>query len=105
MTPQDADLAALFERIPQGWSRREYQGRHYGVTRTVSAGGRIEKIFAQQLGGTDIVSANLYLGDRFRPCEMPGEQVVSFLSGSTAAPAPTVDRPSRSARAGGWHHE
>lgn len=92
MMQQQVDLAALFMRIPQGWSRREYQGRHYGVTRTVSAGGRIQKIFAHQLGGTDIVSANLYPGDRFRPCEMPGEQVVAFLAGSAAAPAPAVDR-------------
>ena len=76
------DLGALFAGIPVGWSVREYQGHRYGVTRTVSADGRIEKIFAEELGGTDVVSANLYLGDRFRPCEMPAEKVVSFLTGS-----------------------
>jgi hypothetical protein len=65
---------------------RNYGGRRYGVTRTVSADGRIEKIFAEELGGADVISANLYLGDRFRPCEMPAEKVVSFLSGSTSAP-------------------
>lgn len=77
------DISALFARIPVGWSVRENEGRRYGVTRTVSAGGRIEKIFAEELGGTDVISANLYLGGRFRPCEMPTEKVLAFLRHST----------------------
>lgn len=87
MPTRTPDISALFERIPVGWSVREHDGRRYGVTRTVTAGGRIEKIFAEELGGTDVVSANLYLGDRFRPCEMPPEKVLSFLTWSTPVPA------------------
>ena len=66
---------------------REHHRRRYGVTRTVSADGRIEKLFGEELGGTDIISANLYLGDRFRPCEMPAEKVLAFLTWSTPLPA------------------
>jgi hypothetical protein len=84
----ESDVSALFARIAVGWSAREYRGRRYGVTRTVSAAGRIEKIFAEELGGTDVISANLYLGERFRPCEMPEDKVLSFLRLSTpTAPA------------------
>ena len=92
MSSGEPDLGTLFGRIPQGWSRRQYDGRRYGVTRTVSADGRIEKIFAEELGGTDVVSANLYLGNRFRPCEMPAAKVLAFLLSSEALPD-VVDEP------------
>lgn len=86
MPDRPHDIGALFARVPVGWSARAYHGRRYGVTRMVTAGGRIQKIFAEELGGTDVVSANLYLGNRFRPCEMPAEKVLSFLTRSTPLP-------------------
>ena len=86
MPAPSEDLSTLFAGVPVGWSVREYGGRRYGVTRTVSAGGRIEKILAEELGGSDVISANLYLGQQFRPCEMPAEKVLSFLTRSTALP-------------------
>jgi len=39
---------------------------------------------AQELGGPDYVSLNLYTlkdGPRLYPCEMPAEKVISFLRG------------------------
>lgn len=80
------DVSAAFARIPVGWSARRFDGHRYGVTRTVSADGRIQKIYAEELGGTDVISANLYFEDRFRPCEMPAAKVLAFLSGSTPVP-------------------
>jgi hypothetical protein len=75
----------LFERVPEGWSAVVYDGRRYGVTRTVRLGGRQQSVYAEELGGTDVVSANLYLPDAgdeaFRPCEMPAAKVVAFLAG------------------------
>lgn len=80
-----AELRALFERVPEGWSEASYDGRRWGVTRTVRLGGRQQSIYAEELGGTDVVSANLYLPadgeEAFRPCEMPAEKVRSFLEG------------------------
>jgi peptide-methionine (S)-S-oxide reductase len=77
-------LRDLFERLPEGWSEVEYDGRRYGVTRTVRVGGRQQSVYAEELGGTDVISANLYLPDRgdeaFRPCEMPAAKVRSFLA-------------------------
>jgi hypothetical protein len=78
------DVRALFERVPLGWSRVRYAGRGYGVTRSVGVGGRAQTIFAEELGGTDVVSANLYLtggAAEFRPCEMPAVKVIDFLQG------------------------
>jgi hypothetical protein len=70
----------LFRRIPEGWSSMTFDGRRYGVTRTELADGRIQKLYAEELGGTDVVSANLYAGGRLRPCEMPAATVIAFVS-------------------------
>ncbi|WP_244963032.1 peptide methionine sulfoxide reductase [Nocardioides dongkuii] len=78
--------AALFDRLPEGWSEVDFAGRRYGVTRTVRLGGRVQSVYAEELGGTDVISANLYLPadgeERFRPCEMPAEKVLAFLAGA-----------------------
>lgn len=76
-------LVALFTRLPEGWSDMTYRGRHYGVTRTVLANGRIQKLYAEELGGADVISANLYDAENLRPCEMPASKVVEFLAGAS----------------------
>jgi hypothetical protein len=78
------DLGILFSRVPEGWSQWEYDGRGWSVVRTVHGDGRSESLYAEELGGTDVVSANL---DRLhgepvlKPCEMPEEKVLAFLEG------------------------
>ena len=82
------DVSDLFARLPEGWSVVEYDGRRYAVTRTVHGDGRSESILAEELGGRDLVSANLYRiegEDVLKPCEMPSEKVLDFLEGSTPA--------------------
>ena len=77
------DLATLFERVPLGWSEVFFEGRRYGVTRSVAADGRAWTMYAEELGGQDVVSSNLYLtadGQQLRPCEMPAAKVVDFLA-------------------------
>ena len=78
------DVAALLDRLPLGWSEVEHDGRRYGVTRSTQVGGRSQKLYAEELGGTDVVSANLYAAEDgrafFRPCEMPAEKVLAFLT-------------------------
>ena len=76
------ELKELFDRLPVGWSVVTYDGRRYGVTRTVLTGGRSEKVLAEALDGSDLVSANLYrVGgeDVLKPCEMSSEKVLDFL--------------------------
>lgn len=77
-------VADLVARLPEGWSAVRYRGRRWGVSRTRQAGGRVEKVYAEELGGAGVVSTNLYLPadgeEQLRPCEMPAADVLDFLS-------------------------
>jgi len=84
------DLAALVDRVPEGWTRVTYGGRGYALSRTSRAGGRSISVLAEELGGTGVVSANVYrtaAGDLLRPCEMPAAEVLAFLQGWRPAAA------------------
>lgn len=77
-------LAALVEAVPEGWTRVRYEGRPYGLTRRSWAGGRSINVLAEELGGSDLVSANIHLtttAHHLRPCEMPEAKVLDFLRG------------------------
>ena len=79
---ESASLSALLESVPEGWTRAIYNGRTYGLARTTRAGGRSITISAEELGGTDLVSANVYrtlAADHLRACEMPTAKVLAFL--------------------------
>jgi hypothetical protein len=93
--PSDApgkpvSLEALVERIPEGWTAVVYQGRRYGLTRTTRVGGGSISVLAEELGGPDLISANVYRtseADHLRPCEMPAAKVIAFLEGWKTAPS------------------
>ena len=81
-------LTALLERIPEGWTKVRYAGRPYGLLRTERVDGRSVSISAQELGGSDQVSANVYRTrktDHLRACEMPEAKVLAFLRGWSTA--------------------
>lgn len=76
------ELTELLAGIRPGWTRVEVDGRAYGLTRTDRVDGRTVTIFAEELGGPDVVSANIWRttdGDVLRPCEMAAEKVLGFL--------------------------
>lgn len=79
-----SDLGVLLDRLPDGWSRVVYDGRAYGVTKALAADGKAISVYAEELGGTDVVSANVYRttgDDLLKPCEMPAAKVLAFLRG------------------------
>ena len=85
---ESASLSALAERVPEGWTRVIYNGRTYGLARTTRAGGRSITLYAEELGGTDLINANVYrtaAADHLRACEMPTAKVLAFLRGWTPA--------------------
>ncbi len=52
------------------------------VTRQDFSGGNSQKLVAEELGGTDYISLNLYRltsGTRLKPCEMPEAKVIEFV--------------------------
>jgi hypothetical protein len=78
------ELHALVDRVPTGWTEVGYAGRTWGLTRTDHAQGGTTTLYAEELGGTSAVSANVWRtsgGDVLRPCEMPARVVLDFLRG------------------------
>ena len=83
----EAFLAA-FDALPTGGYGGTYNGKRYRVTKSVMATGRSQKLEAEELGGNDYISFNLYRlasgASLLKPCEMPEEKVVAFVLGLTA---------------------
>lgn len=79
------DFLTKLASLPKGYSEGRYQNRRYGATLSVSADGRRKKLYAEQLGGRDVVSFNLYVlpgGDTcLRSCEIPTDKVIDFILG------------------------
>lgn len=81
-------MEQFFERLmefPLGNSEGHYNDRRYAAAFSVSADGKRRKLYAEELGGNDLVSFNLYFlnsGDRLlKPCEMPAQKVIDFVLG------------------------
>lgn len=103
-------LDDLIERVPEGWTLVSYDDRTYGLSRTTHANGRSISVLARELGGTDLVSANVYAtskGHHLRACEMPDQKVLDFLAGwqaqreSAAEPSPDPDNDEEASNTGG----
>ena len=78
------DFLERWNALPLGSFEGNYRGRRYGVTRTERAGGRQAWLWAEERGGPDRVSANLYRlasGARLKPCEMSADKVIAFVRG------------------------
>lgn len=81
-------MERFFERLselPLGYCEGHYDNRRYGATFSGSADGRRRKLYAEELGGNDHISFNLYFLDAGRrllkPCEMPAQKVIDFVLG------------------------
>ena len=73
---------AAFDALPLGTFTGRAEGRRYVVTRSDLAGGASQKLVAEELGGPDYISLNLYRlasGARLKPCEMPEDKVMRFV--------------------------
>lgn len=79
----DPEFLARFDALPVGGYGGTAHGVRWRVTKTVMAGGRSQKLEAEELGGNGYVSMNLYrLADGtalLKPCEMPEDEVRAFL--------------------------
>lgn len=84
MSINKAFFTAL-KKLPRRYTEGVYNNRRYGTTVSEIARGRKIRLFAQQLGGKDYVSFNLYrLSDgshRLNTCEMSTEKIVDFVLG------------------------
>ncbi|MEL7115125.1 MAG: hypothetical protein AAGP08_05955 [Pseudomonadota bacterium] len=77
-----SDFLQAFRALPIGTFTGTSDGRRYTINKSSFANGKSWKLIAEELGGTDYISLNLYLTDRqaaLRPCEMPEDKVVRFV--------------------------
>lgn len=76
---------AALKELPRRYTEGVYNDRRYGTTVSEIARGRKIRLFAQELGGKDYVSFNLYtLSDgshRLSTCELSTEKIVDFVLG------------------------
>lgn len=77
-----AAVVARVWALPLGTCGGRAHGRRYITSTWAHAAGRSRKVQAEELGGGDYISANIYLlasGARLYPCEMAAEKVIAFL--------------------------
>jgi len=71
------------DQFTEGHQEGHFGGRRWGATVRKSKDGRRVWVFAEELGGREIVSFNLYrtvgAGSVLKPCEMSSEKVVEFV--------------------------
>ncbi len=79
------DFLDRLAALPTGYSEGIYEARRYGVTLTVSPDKKRWKFYAEELGGNEHISFNLYFlsqgAPRLKPCEMPSAKVIAFVLG------------------------
>jgi hypothetical protein len=84
----DPNFLAAFDALPFGGYGGTYEGRRYRIVKSRYADARSQKLEAEELGGADFISLNLYrlaTGEALlKPCEMPEEKVRAFVLGVMA---------------------
>lgn len=82
MKPSTAFQEAL-TRLADRYQEGDFSRHRWGATFHRSKDGRRVWVFAEELGGREIVSFNLYrtagAGTVLKPCEMSSEKVVEFV--------------------------
>lgn len=77
-TPFYTQLLAL----PNGANDVLYKNRRYLLRKETLLESKLIKIYAEELGGNDIVSGNYYptlKGGMLKPCEMSDAKVIDFV--------------------------
>ena len=81
----DPRFLAAFDALPFGGYGATYDGRRYRVVKASVGSARSQKLEAEELGGNDHISLNLYRLSSghalLKPCEMPEDKVRAFVLG------------------------
>lgn len=77
------ELIAHLNKLPRGSSVGRLDGKKYSASKSVSGNGRRIKFYAEELGGTNIISFNMYRTARqgwaLKPCEISSGKIFDFL--------------------------
>lgn len=96
--PQPASAFDLaLAKLPDGYIEGRFADRLWGATVKRSTDGKRTWLYAEELGGSDIVSFNLYSlsasGLALKPCEMSSAKVIDFVLGFEPLLQTTTSRP------------
>ena len=84
----DPEFLAAFDALPIGGYGGTFESRRYRIVKSQFSCARSQKLEAEELGGSDHVSLNLYRlasGEALlKPCEMSAEKVRAFVMGVAA---------------------
>lgn len=68
--------------LPNGANDVHYLGKRYLLRKETLLEGKLLKLYAEELGGNNIVSGNYYAtikGGMLKPCEMSEAKVIDFV--------------------------
>lgn len=68
--------------LPNGANDVIYQNKRYLLRKETLLQGKLLKVYAEELGGNDIVSGNYYptmKDGMLKPCEMSDKKVIDFV--------------------------
>lgn len=68
--------------LPNGANDVRYLGKRYLLRKETLLEGKLLKLYAEELGGNNIVSGNYYStikGGMLKPCEMSDAKVIDFV--------------------------
>lgn len=85
-----APFLHALDALPSGTVPGAFKGRRYVASKTVFNDGKSVKLVAEELGGRDYISLNLYRvkqGARLYPCEMSRAKVITFVEGFRSDPS------------------
>ena len=83
---QNYELEAFLltlSKLKSGYHTGYFDNKQYGVSISRPVKEKVTKLYAEELGGTDIVSFNIFStknnGAVLKPCEMSSEKVIEFV--------------------------
>jgi len=78
----DTEFYTKLLALPNGANDVRYLGKRYLLRKETLLEGKLLKVYAEELGGNDIVSGNYYptmKGGMLKPCEMSDKKVIDFI--------------------------
>jgi hypothetical protein len=78
----DTEFYTKLLTLPNGANDVRYLGKRYLLRKETLLEGKLLKVYAQELGGKDIVSGIYYptiINGTLKPCEMSDKKVIDFV--------------------------
>ncbi len=78
----DTEFYTNLLALPNGANDVHYHSKRYLLIKETLLDGKLLKVYAEELGGNDIVSGNYYptiKGGILKPCEMSELKVIDFM--------------------------